>query len=61
MGILFTLRVPKSSDRTSDRTSVIFGGEPFLVPTFRYLPSWVVRWFFKSETAIGIWFHIVNF
>ena len=33
----------KGSDRTSDRTSFIFIGEAFLVPTFRYLPSSVGR------------------
>ena len=33
----------KGSDRTFDRTSVIFIKEVFLVPTFRYLPSSVDR------------------
>ena len=33
----------KGADRPSDRTSVIFIGEAFLVPTFSFLPSSVGR------------------
>ena len=40
----------KGSDRTSNRTSVIFIGEAFLVPTFHYLPSSVGRWFQQSTS-----------
>ena len=43
----------KGSDRTSDRTSVIFIGEAFLVPTFRYLPSSVGQWSYTLKCKIG--------
>ena len=34
----------KGENIGSERTSVIYIGEAFLVPTFRYLPSSVGRW-----------------
>ena len=43
----------KGSDRTSNRTSVIFIGEAFLVPTFHYLSSSVSRWSALSEIAVS--------
>ena len=52
----------KCSDRTSNRTSVIFIGEGFLVPTFRYLPSSVGRCnivllSFKTKIDVPIFLH----